>query len=245
MNRLTCVLIAASLTACSSLPAPAAAQVPAQDSKPRTLHVNATASVQRAPDRAVISLGVETVATTAAQASSRNAEAMDAVLRAIRGLGIDESRIQTRRVELQPRYDRSRDNTEPRITGYVATNQVVVTVDDIGLVGRVVDAGVAAGANRVNGISFELRDQESAYHDALREAIAQARREAEVAAAALGESLGPVLNVSTGGYQPMYRTPPAPQMEMRMDMAQAVPTPVQPGELDVHASVNITFRIGT
>lgn len=244
MKRLTCTLIAASLSACSSLPAPAAAQVPGQDPDVRTLHVNATASVQRAPDRAVISLAVETTATDAAAASARNAETMDAVLRAIRGLGIEQSRIQTRRVELQPHYARSRDqDVEPRIAGYVARNQVVVTVDDVELVGRVVDAGVAAGANRVSGISFELRDQESAYHDALREAIGQARREAEVAAAALGESLGPVLNMSTGGFQPMYR--PAPQAEMRMDMAQAAPTPVQPGELDVHATVNITFRIGS
>lgn len=246
MNRLTCLLIAAAVSACSSLPAPGSAQMPVgHGDHERTLQVSASATVQRAPDRAVISLAVETVAATAGEASRANATSMDAVLRAIRALGIDESMIQTRRLELHPRYDHSRDNREPRITGYVAMNQVVVTVDDVDMVGRVVDAGVAAGANRVSGISFELRDPEAAYHEALRKAIAQARREAEVAASALGETLGPPLNVSTSGFQPPYRPMPAPMMRMDAMEAAAPPPPVQPGELDVHATVSITFRIGT
>lgn len=247
MKRLTCILAAISLSACASAPSTAAAQVPSPDPDVRTIHVNATGEVRRAPDRAVIALAVETTAATAAEASNRNAEQMNRVLEAIRGLGIDRSMIQTRRVELNPRYaqmDRGMEMQEPRITGYVATNQVVVTLDDVGMVGRVVDAGIAAGANRVNGISFQLRDPESAHHEAIRLAVQKARREAQVVADALGERLGPAINVSTSGYY--APPPPMPMMaDMRMERAQAAPTPVEPGELDVQASVSITFRIGT
>jgi uncharacterized protein len=78
-------------------------------------------------------------------------------------------------------------------------NQVMVRLDDMELVGRVVDAAVGAGANRVTGISFELSDPRTAYHEALRLAVARARAEAEVLADALGEPLGAVMQVSTGG----------------------------------------------
>lgn len=245
MNRLACILSALTLSACASGAAPAAAQVPTPEDQPRTIHVNAVGEVRRTPDRAVISLAVETTAPTAAEASNRNAEAMNRVLEAIRRLGVDRNLIQTQRLELNPRYqrdDRAMQNQEPRIVGYIAVNQVVVTVDDIGLVGQVVDAGIGAGANRVNGIGFQLRDPEAAHHEALRLAVQKARREAQVVAEALGEPLGPALSVVTSGY---YAPPPQPMMDVRMERAAAMPAPVEPGELDVQASVSITFRIGT
>lgn len=257
MNRLTCILIAASLSACASAPTPVAAQRPVPEAQDRTIFVNATAQVRRAPDQAVISLAVETPAPTAAEATRQNADRMTAVIEAIRRLGIDRSDIQTRRVELMPQYERPErmppermqpmervEPREPRITGYIAVNQVVVTVDDVGMVGRVVDAGVEAGANRVTGIHFQLREPETAYHEAVRLAVQKARREAEVIAGALGEPLGPALNVTTSSYYPA--PPPPPMMgDMRMERAAAMPTPVEPGELDVQATVSITFRIGT
>ncbi|MBW3554691.1 MAG: SIMPL domain-containing protein [Gemmatimonadetes bacterium] len=257
MNRLTCILIALSLSACASVPAPAAAQRTAPEVQDRTIFVNATTQVRRAPDQAVISLAVETPAPSAAEATRQNADRMSAVIEAVRRLGIDRSRIQTRRVELMPQYERMDrmppdrmppmervEPREPRIVGYIAVNQVVVTVDDVGLVGRVVDAGVEAGANRVTGIHFQLREPESAYHEAVRMAVQKARREAEVIAAALGEPLGPALNVTTSSYYPIPQ--PTPMMrDMRMEQTAAMPTPVEPGELDVQATVSITFRIGT
>lgn len=230
------------LAACGTVPVPATAQL-AADPELRTIHVDATANVQRTPDRAVIALAVETVATTAREASQENARAMERVIEAIRGLGVADRDIQTLRVELSPRYDQARDREEPRITGYVARNQVVVTSDDVSRVGPIVDAGVEAGANRVSGINFELQDPEAAHHEALRLAVEKARREAEVAAEALGETLGPVHTVRTSAYQPMGRAPMmAPQAEFRADAAS---TPVEPGELDVQATVSITFLIGT
>ena len=254
MNRIPCILAALTLSACASIPAPAAAQRTGPEVQDRTIFVNATAQVRRAPDRAVISLAVETVAPTAAEATRQNADRMSAVIEAVRRLGIDRSMIQTRRVELMPQYERDRmrperpmeqmEPREPRIVGYIAVNQVVVTTDDVALVGRVVDAGVEAGANRVTGIHFQLREPETAYHEAVRLAVQRARREAEVVAAALGEPLGPALNVTTSSFYPV--PPPAPMMrDMAMEQAAAMPTPVEPGELDVQATVSITFRIGT
>jgi uncharacterized protein len=225
--------------ACIAVMAAAAnAQAPEQNA-PRTVHVSAQASVQRAPDRATIQLAVETIAETAREATARNAAAMDRVLAAVRQLGIPDARIQTTRIALHPRYDQRREAAEPLIVAYQAVNQVIVRLDDVGLVGRVVDAAVQAGANRVAGISFELSDPQAAYHEALRLAVARAGAEAAVVADALGETLGPAIQVSTGGAEP-----PRPMMAAaRMEMAMDAP-PVQPGELDVHAMVSITYRLG-
>lgn len=219
---------------------PASAQVPAPDA-PRVIQVSAQASVQRAPDRAVVQLAVETMAESAGEATSANAVLMDRVLTALRQLGIPDARIQTTRVELRPRHETRRDGTPPAIVGYHAVNQVMVRLDDVTMVGRVVDAAVGAGANRVTGVNFQLSDPDAAYHDALRLAIARAEQEARVVAESLGEALGPALVVNTGGMS-------GPQ-EMRMERLQmdvaAMETPVQPGELAVHAHVSIMYRLGS
>lgn len=220
--------------------AAAQVQVPAADA-PRTIHVNAEAAVQRAPDRATVHLAVETLAETARDATAENAAAMDNVLAALRQLGIPDERIRTLRLELHPRYDHRRPAEEPLLVGYQALNQVQVRLDDTGQVGRVVDAAVQAGANRVTGIQFELSDPAAAYHDALRLAVERARAEAAVLAEALGEPLGPALQVSTGGGpRPVF----ARMEAARMDVA-AAPTPVEPGELDIQAHVSIVYRIGS
>jgi uncharacterized protein YggE len=99
-------------------------------------------------------------------------------------------------------------------------------------------------SNRVSGIAFELSDPEGAYHEALQEAIERARREAEVAAGALGEALGPPIQVSTGGF-----SVPRPEYGYRMAAAGPQPEmaapPVEAGELEVQASVSITYRLGS
>ena len=214
-----------------------AAQDPAPEGT-RTLDVSADATVARSPDRASIQLAVETLGETAREAVRGNAEAMTAVIDALAGLGIPSSAIRTRSISLSPRYRRDRETEEPVITGYHAANRVSVRVDDVEAVGGVVDAAIAAGANRVDGIHFEIADPEAAYHEALELAVAKARREAEVLARAMDATLGPAIRVSTGGFRvPMLE---APRMET---MARSAATPVEPGELEVSASVRITYRL--
>lgn len=243
MKKLLIGLIALTASACAASPAPVAAQTPtAAGDPPPTVNVSASATVRRAPDVAVIQLAVETIAPTAREASDQTSARMDEVLAAVRSHGVPSASIRTERLELQPRYDNRRE-AEPRIAGYRAVNQVTVRLEDVTLVGGVVDAAVRAGANRVTGIAFELAEPEAAYHEALRQAIGKARAEAEVAASALGLRLGEAVQVSTSGFHapsPRFR---AEVMAMR-DVAEAAP-PVEPGELEVQATVSIAWRLGS
>ncbi len=223
-----------------ALPAAVAAQE-AED--PRTLTVSATAEVEREPDQATLSLAVETEGETAAVAAQRNAEAMEAVVAAIRGAGIARDRIRTQGYQLHPVYARAtREDVEPRITGYRALNTVRVEIDSIARVGRVIDAAIGAGANRVSGLVFGLRDYESAQREALQRAVEMARVEAEVIASAAGERLGPPLSIHSGG---VARPVSGPMYDMRAMAveAMAAPTPVEGGTLTVMASVTIVYRL--
>jgi uncharacterized protein YggE len=228
----------------AALAAPAAAQQSAE--KPdRVINVNATGTVQREPERAVITVAVESNAANAQQAAQANATKMDAVFTALRRVGIVPPKVRTISYELQPQYaPPPRDNPEQggRVVGYRAINMVLVEVDSIKRVGTVIDATTAAGANRVANLSFELRDNESARMEALRIAVARARQEAEVLASASGQKLGPPISISSSShYEPrQYRME---AMARDMAMPAAPPTPIEAGSLTITANVNIVYRM--
>lgn len=235
--------IAVALAALGGGTAAAWAQAPA--AREQTVTVSAVGRVAREPDRAVLLLAVESFATTAREAAAANARKMDALLAALRRLGLGEDDVRTVSYQLNPEYEFSpaepRRQPEQRLVGYRAVNTVSVTIDEVDRVGAVIDAAVDAGADRVTGLSFQLRDPEAARREALREAVAKANAEAEALAAALGRRLGPALTVTTGGRFP----PPIPvAYDMRVRAAEmAVPTPIEPGTLDVEAAVTVVYRL--
>ena len=234
------VLVAAALMV-STLPANAQQPVRPAD---RVINVSATGTVQREPERAILTVAVESNATTAQAAASANARKMDAVIAALRRIGIAPPKVRTISYELHPDYAQpTRDNPNPgvRVIGYRAINMVVVEIDTIAKVGGVIDATVAAGANRVHNLSFELRDNESARLEALRIATQRARAEAEVLATAAGQRLGAPLNISSS-----YHVEPRRYRMMAQAgavMAPAAATPVEGGTLSIVANVNIVYRM--
>lgn len=228
------------------IPGMGAAQAPGELDR-RTVTVSAQASVQREPDRAVVMVAVESQAESAQDAARANADLMTRVLAALRQAGVPERQIRTVNYDLQPVYSqpdprepRAMEPWEPRIIGYRAHNMVRVEVDEVASVGGVIDAALEAGANRIDGVHFDLRDQDSAYHEALQQAVAKARAQASAAATAAGQQLGQPLTIHTSPMmpypQPMYRS-------AVMEMAPAAPTPIQGGTLEIGASVTITYEL--
>jgi hypothetical protein len=233
----------------------AAAEAPAQEARPmeRTwtpvVSVSGTGEVRQAPDEATVRLGVTAQAENARQAQSQANEIANRILEAVTALGVERSAIQTSRLMLDPVYsqpgpeERRGDRPwEPRIVGYRASNVVSVTLADLARVGPVIDAAVGAGANEVQGVDFRLRNDAPARQQAVRRAIEDARGTASAIADALGVTLGPVLEAREGGAQVL-----SPQMDVRAyrqeAMAVSAPTPVSPGEVEIFARVEVTYRI--
>ncbi len=223
-----------------------AQQLPAAPAEPvRTISLSATATVRRAPDQAMVSLAVETRAANARQAAQQNAQHMDAVIRALRDAGIPAERIHTESYNLSPEYQYVQPTPgkpgEQRLVGYMASNSVRVQVDSIPRVGTTIDAAIAAGANRATGIAFQLRDPDTARRDALRLAMETARKDAEALAGAAGQTLGPLLQLTSGIEQPR---PLFAMAGARLAAADVTaPTPVEPGQLEITATVSVTYRL--
>jgi len=137
-----------------------------------------------------------------------------------------------------PRSPDSRD--APRIVAYNATNTVSVRLENLSLVGPVIDAGLKAGANQLEGVQFGLRNDLPSRQQALKQAVDDARSKAMTMADALRVNLAEVLEASEGGVSIIAdRVEPL----TARTMAVAAETPVSPGQIQVNATVTIRYRI--
>lgn len=188
-----------------------------------------TGSVTAVPDRATMSFGVETQGATARAALTANAEAMRRMLAALKAAGADD--LKTQSVSLSPRYV-----DKGAVEGYVATNTVSATVNELEQVGDIIDAAVDAGANQVYGPSLAREDQTELYREALKRAVAEARGNALAIASAANVSLGRVISVVEGGTT-------GPPMPYALDRAAVESTPIEPGTQEISATVTVTFAV--
>jgi uncharacterized protein YggE len=206
-----------------------------------TLDLSAYGEVRVQPDTAAISLGVSTEAPTAAAAMSANAAQMSRVLAALKAAGIAAKDIQTSNLSLSPKYVYVA-NQPPTLTGYQASNDVRVRVRDLARLGAAVDATVNAGANQVNGISFELDDRTAAESEARAKAVRALQAKADEYAKATGYRVLRLVSMSEGasvqGPRPIVMT------AMRRMAAEAPPAPpVSPGEMDVRVDVSGVYEL--
>jgi len=214
-----------------------ASPVAAQAQARRVITMGGHGEVRATPDTAMLSAGVSTEGATAAAALSANNRRMQAVIMAIRKLGVPDKDIRTSNFSVSPQYANS-GNEAPRIAGYQASNQVEVRLDDVSKLGTALDALAAAGANQMHGVNFLIRNDADLLSQARNAAVAQARVKAETFAKAAGVSLGEILSISESGNEmprPMYR--------MESAVVTAARVPVAMGEQSVGADVTIVWEI--
>jgi uncharacterized protein YggE len=230
----------------TTMPAPAYGQSTAT-ADINILSVSGTGTVAVQPDRAKIQMAIVTEAATAEEASALNADSFNALLQALLNANIPKDQIKTVQYSISPVYDYSKTNGTPFITGYRATNIVMVTViatqsSDLGKVtGTIIDTAVSAGVNQINSIQFTVSDQQikDLRNQTLTAAVADAREKADTMAKALGVNILGVHQASESSYIP------TPVMYANADVVAArTNTELVPGEMTVTASVSITYEIG-
>ncbi len=196
--------------------------------------VTGDANVAVAPDTALMRIGVTSQGKTAHEASAANSKQMTSVLAAIRDTGIPDRDVQTSRLSLQPQYDPNKNGTA-RLLGFQVTNQVTIKVRDTDKLPTILDRAIAAGANEMSGIEFVVSEQSKLLDQARDDAIADARRKAELYAKAAGVKLGRVLTIVEEGSSP----PARPVMQAM----RAGAVPVSPGEQNLRASVTVSYEL--
>lgn len=225
---LVCVLVALGL----------ATSAQAQESRmERTITVSATGQAVAVPDMARVQSGVVAEAASAREALSANSAAMAKLIAGLKENGVDARDIQTASFHLEPRYTNPREGRPPVIDGYRAVNQVAVAVRDLDKLGEILDRLVTLGANQMNGLNFEVSTAETLRDLARKDAIANARRRAELYASAAGAKVGQVISIREG-----EGAPPSPRFAAsRAAVMESVP--VERGTETLEAAVTVTWAL--
>lgn len=203
---------------------------------PQTQFVVASgdATVAAQPDQVKIDVGVVTQDKTAQAAATTNSTQTQAVLSALTPLVGSNGTIQTISYSVTPNYTYP-SNSSPVLTGYTVNNVVEVTTSDLTSIGKLIDTAVGAGANNIQSLQFGLKDDQPVRSQALRQAAAQAKTQAEAIASGLGLHTTSVISAqeSSATVAPVVRTA----------AGASASTPVQPGTVQVQASVTVTMAM--
>ncbi len=230
---------AAGLALAIMVPVFASAQSDSNNFAVRTIEVDGSGETRTSPDTADLDLAIETRAKTAEGAAGSNAAMAAKVIDALKSKLGDKGKITTGGYSLNPEYDQRATSETPKIVGYTAQNSVTVHTGALDLAGALIDAAIAAGANRVNSLNFSVKDDTKARGEAIAIATRDARAQAEALAAALDVKLGKVLKATTISEQ----RPVPIRMNRAMAMSASVATPVEPGDVTVPATVSLIFEI--
>lgn len=204
------------------------------------LSVSGSGTAIGEPDLAVLSLGVEAEAATVSEARAQAAEAMNAMLAALKDGGVDEDDLQTTSFSVQPRSNRIDGRLQ--ITGFLVRNMLTAKIRTIDDTGQLIDTAVEAGGDlaRVENLRFTIDDPTILEDEARQDAMAKAKRKAETLAQAGGVTLGSPRTITESG-GPV--TPDFGLSEATLEFADESVTPIELGELEVRVTVFVVYDL--
>lgn len=207
------------------------------DEQLNTISVTGSGTVSMQANEATVTLGVQTECGSASEAVRLNAELMNAVIDAIKALGITEEDMRTVSYSVSPVYA-NYDYT--RIVAYRVVNMIAVKVTDMDLIGSVIDEAAREGANKIQGVSFGLSDekQQELREEAYLAALDDAEGKAELIADRLDLTITGVLYITESAYQPYQ---PYSNYEFAMMGEVKAPTPIIEGKLSVSVTVHVIY----
>ncbi len=215
--------------------------------------VTGSGSVAIEPDIAILSISIEALEDSVAQAQAKVNRAMSIVLRELRKARIPQNDLQTSHFRIQPNYvyEPVLIKGEPQyhlpqrqiLVGYAVDQGLTIKVRFLDRLGNLIDNITEAGDNliRVDGIRFDIDDrnvyQIKARTLALEDATAKAKQIADV----MGVVLGSVVYVADNTAEPLRSVAPMMKSYAEMDVG----TSVMAGELDIQVSLQAVFDIAT
>lgn len=193
--------------------------------------------IKRAPDQAFVTVASEARSRQPREAQAQNAKVATAIRERLAGFNLPADALRTVSVDMQPEFDWA--NGKQTLRGYLASNVTEVRLDDVARVGEVVDAVIAAGATRVTGVRFTLKDMAGAEQQALKLASAAALARAKAMADGVGRGVDRVVRLDETG-RDTVGPPPVMMRAMAAPAAADMPsTPVSAGEVEVRVTVTL------
>lgn len=207
----------------------------------RTLSVTGNGKIDASPDVAYLTLSVETTSKNASQAVKDNAATTNKVLEVIKAKLGKEDKVSTAGYNLSPIYEYNNQTNKSEFSGYRASNRIIVEAHNLKELGNIIDATAQAGLNNIESLTFDTTKRDEFRREALTRAVNDAKSTAETLAKAAGVKITRILQLSPSfDYPvPVYR-----DYAMAKEAAPAAPpTPIEPGDISVSATVNIVFEI--
>lgn len=207
-------------------------------STPKTMSISGTGTVYVKTDQATVTLGVYTEGKLASAAIEENAALMTAVINALKDLKFTEEDIKTTGYSVSTAYNWEIQS----VVGYQVTNMIQIKIKDLTKVGPAIDAVTAAGANRVDSISFGISDEtaQTMKLAAYTAAINDAKAKSEIICDGLDVSITGVQSISESYYYPYsaYRS-----YDAGASSEGKASTPIVSGNLSITATLNIVYLI--
>lgn len=219
--------------------APARAQVPASEPVPQIV-TSGRGEVRLAPDRAALSISVETHRPSAALASQENARLQRAVFDTLRAVGLTAEQLSTSDFSVVPEQRWNQQKQQSELLGYVVRNTIRVQVRQLDQLGRVIDGALAKGSNLISSLELYAANTEGARHEALAKAVERARADADVMAKAAGGTVSGLLELSTEADEPQVVRPL--MLAPRASGAAAPETPIGTGSQTLNVRVTARWR---
>jgi len=193
------------------------------------------------PDALSAELGIEVRVRLLTQARDELAIKIEKLTQAMKALGREHLTLQTSQLTVVPLFDEPAAGKVSRIVGYRARSTLLITLQDVDPVklgaeaAVILDAGVNAGANVVEGLSFFLSHPERARARALELAIADAEHQAKIMAASAGLRIGPVHDVNGVPDR-------SGLIRFSDDVALRALPKIEPGSVSTTASVQVRYH---
>lgn len=219
--------------------------------------VNGTGEVLAVPDVASFSFSVVEEGKTVKEAQDKATKKINAVLDAVKAMGVEEKDIKTTGYNSYPKYDYNYSTVctagycppgKQVLTGYEVSQSITVKVRKTDDAGNVLTKVGELGASNISGLDFVVDDLETVRAEAREKAVADAKAKAKVLAKTLGVKLDTVVNFyenGDGAYPIMYRAEAAMDSKSMSvgGVTQAVAPSVPTGENKVVSNVTITYEI--
>ena len=205
----------------------------------RTISVSGSGTVYLTPDIAYINIGVHTENADVGTAVDQSNKLSNAIISKIKDLGVADEDIQTANFSVY--NSQQYDPVTGKQTGilYMVDNNVVVTLRDLSKMSSLLDGSIAAGANNINSVSFDIGDKSEAIQQARLLAVEKAHALAQELTDGAGVTLGDVQTLSYYDYSP---SPFYGSGGVKMDSSSST-TPINPGQMQLSVDVSITYEI--
>lgn len=227
------------LLACALL---AGSAIAAESERPRLIAVSGQGEVQAEPDRALVTLGVESRKPKLGDARAEVAKTIDAVLKLTRELKLEEKYVRSTRVNVQPEYNWDNNARERNLIGYFVSRQVEVELRDLDKLGQLLERATDLGVNQMGDPRLDSSKRRELERQALGKAVEDARLNGEAIAKAAGATLGPAHSISASSG---FVAPPMAQMRVKAMAADAgsASQSYQSGQMSFTGNVQIEYDL--